>query len=106
MELNLGLQGPQAYGLYTIERTWWLDSGVKRSFLKDNLDVSLTVTDIFRTRKVVGSANFDGNINAFDQYFAAQSFRVNLRYRFSKGQKFEMQRRSTNLEELNRAGGN
>ncbi|WP_181306463.1 outer membrane beta-barrel protein [Rufibacter sp. XAAS-G3-1] len=105
MELNAGYQGPNAYGLYKIEQNWWLDAAVKRSFLNDQLEASLAVTDIFRTRKVVGAANIDGNINAFDQYFGAQSVRLNLRYRFNKGQKFEMQRRNTTLEESNRAGG-
>jgi hypothetical protein len=104
MELNAGYQGPSAYGLYKIEQNWWVDAGLKRAFLKNQLDLSVNVTDIFRTRKVIGAANFDGNINAFDQYFGMQSFRVNLRYRFSRGEKFELKRRNTNLEELRRAG--
>jgi hypothetical protein len=104
MELNAGYQGPSAYGLYKIEQNWWLDAGLKRSFLKNQLDFSLNVTDIFRTRKVIGAANFDGNVNAFDQYFGMQSFRVNLRYRFSRGEKFDLKRRNVNLEELRRAG--
>ncbi|GGK69005.1 TonB-dependent receptor [Rufibacter glacialis] len=106
LELNAGYQGPQAYGLYKIEQNWWLDAAVKRSFLKDQLEASLSVTDIFRTRYVVGAANIGQDINAFDQYFGAQSVRVNLRYRFTKGQSFEMKRRNSNLDELNRAGGN
>ena len=104
MEFTAGYQGPSAYGLYKIEQHWWMDAGFKRSFLKDQLDLSVNVTDIFRTRKVIGAANFDGNINAFDQYFGMQSFRVNLRYRFSRGEKFELKRRNTNLEELRRTG--
>ncbi|GAB2536186.1 TonB-dependent receptor domain-containing protein [Rufibacter soli] len=106
LELNAGFQGPQAYGLYIIEKNWWLDAGIKRSFLKDQLETSLSVTDIFRTRKVVGSANLGENINAFDQYFGAQSVKINFRYRFNKGESFEMKRRNTSLEEMNRAGGN
>ena len=106
LEVNAGYQGPSAYGLYKIEQNWWVDAGVKRSFLKNQLDISMNVTDIFRTRKVIGAANFDGNINAFDQYFGMQSFRINLRYRFNRGEKFEMKRRNNSLEELRRAGGN
>ena len=104
MELTAGYQGPSAYGLYKIEQNWWLDAGFKRAFLNDKLDLSLNVTDIFRTRKVIGAANFDGNVNAFDQYFGMQSFRVNLRYRFSRGEKFELKRRNNSLEELRRTG--
>lgn len=104
MEVTAGYQGPSAYGLYKIEQNWWVDAGLKRSFLKNQLDLSVNVTDIFKTRRVIGAANFDGNINAFDQYFGMQSFRVNLRYRFSRGEKFELKRRNTNLEELRRTG--
>lgn len=106
MEVNAGYQGPTAYGLYQIEPTWWVDAGLKRSFMEDKLEVSMNVTDIFRSRQVVGSANIGGNINTFDQYFSAQSFRLNLRYRFNRGEKFEAKNRNVNLEELNRAGGN
>jgi hypothetical protein len=105
-ELNLGYQGPLAYGLYKIAGNWGIDLGFKRSFLADKLDLSLNATDLFRTRRIIGKANFNGNINEFDQYFAQQSVRVNLRYRFNKGEKFEAKGRNTNLEELNRAGGN
>ncbi|MBK0403232.1 TonB-dependent receptor [Adhaeribacter sp. BT258] len=104
LEVNGGYQGPSAYGLYKIEQNWWVDAGLKRSFMKNQLDLSVNVTDIFKTRWVVGAANFDGNINAFDQYFGMQSFRVNLRYRFSRGEKFELKRRNNSLEELRRTG--
>ncbi|MGV3642519.1 MAG: outer membrane beta-barrel protein [Adhaeribacter sp.] len=105
-ELNLGYQGPLAYGLYKISGNWGVDVGFKRNFLNDKLEASVNATDLFRTRRIIGKANFDGNRNEFDQYFAQQSLRLNLRYRFNKGEKFEAKKRNTNLEELNRAGGN
>lgn len=104
-ELNLGYQGPLAYGLYKIAGNWGVDLGLKRNFLNDKLEASVNATDIFRTRRIVGKANFNGNINEFDQYFSQQSIRFNLRYRFNRGEKFEIKKRNTNLEELNRAGG-
>ena len=106
LELNAAYQGPSAYGLYKIAGNWGIDAGLKRSFMNDKMDLSLNVTDIFRTRQIIGTANFNGNRNEFDQYFGQQIFRVNLRYRFTKGKQFEMKKRDTNLEELNRAGGN
>lgn len=102
-ELSAAYQGPLAYGLYKIESQWWIDAGIKKSFMEDKLDVSFNVTDIFRTRQVVGSANIEGNINSFDQYFSAQSFKVNIRYMFNKGAKFELKNRDSSLEELDRA---
>jgi hypothetical protein len=106
LELNGSYQGPVAYGLYKISSMWWVDAGLKRSFMEDKLELALNVTDIFKTRQVVGAANYNGNINEFDQYFGSRSFRLNLRYRFTKGASFEMKKRNTNLDELNRAGGN
>ncbi|WP_026463235.1 outer membrane beta-barrel family protein [Adhaeribacter aquaticus] len=106
MELNVGYQGPNAYGLYKIGANWGVDLGVKRTFLNDQLDLSLNVTDVFRTRRVIGKANYNGNINEFNQYFGQQSVRLNLRYKFNKGAKFEAKKRNNSLEELNRAGGN
>lgn len=102
-ELSAAYQGPLAYGLYKIESQWWIDAGIKKSFMDKKLDVSLNVTDIFRTRQVIGSANIGENINSFDQYFSAQSFKINIRYMFNKGEKFEMKNRDSSLEELNRA---
>lgn len=106
LEVNGSYRGKIAYGLYQIGETWGIDAGVKRSFLQDKLDVSLNVMDIFRTRRQNGSANIDGNTNAFRQYHYTQGVRLNFRYRFSKGEKFETKNRNGNLEELNRAGGN
>ena len=106
LEINTAYQGPLAYGLYRISGLWWADAGLKRSFKDDKMELSVNVSDIFRTRRIIGAANFNGNVNEFNQYFGSQSVRVSLRYRFSKGTKFEMKKRNSNLEELNRAGGN
>jgi hypothetical protein len=105
MEVNAGYQGPLAWGLYKIQSQWWVDSGLKKSLMSDKLDVSLNVTDIFKSRWVRGTANVGDDINGFEQYFSARDLRLNLRYRFSKGEKFEMKNRNNTLEELNRAGG-
>lgn len=106
MEVNAAYQGPLAWGMYKIEGQWWVDLGLKKSFMDDKLDLSMNVTDIFRSRQVVGSANLGDDINAFNQYFSAQSVGMSIRYRFSRGEKFEMKQRNNSLEELNRAGGN
>jgi hypothetical protein len=106
LEINTAYQGPLAYGLYRISGLWWADAGMKRSFMDDKMELAVNISDLFRTRRVIGAANFGGNVNEFNQYFGSQSVRVNLRYRFSKGTKFEMKKRNSNLDELNRAGGN
>lgn len=106
LELNAAYQGASAYRLYKIAGNWGLDAGLKRSFLKDKPEASLNVTDIFRTRRIIATANFSGDINEFNQYFGQQSVRANLRCWFNKGKQFKAKKQNTNLEELNRAGGN
>jgi len=53
--------------------------------------------------RVNGNANYNGNVNAFDQYFGQQSFRFNIRYNFNKGEKFQIKQRQKGLEKLQRA---
>ncbi|TXK33246.1 outer membrane beta-barrel protein [Pontibacter qinzhouensis] len=104
MEVNGGYQGPAVYGLYSIKANWWLDSGLKRSFMNDKLSVALNFTDIFRTRELLIDSNINGNFNTINQYQGIQSVRLNLRYNFNKGTKFDAKSRNTNLDELNRTG--
>ncbi|AHM59637.1 tonb-dependent receptor plug [Flammeovirgaceae bacterium 311] len=106
MEINAGYQGPVVWGLYRLEKQWWVNTGLKKSFMQDKLDVSVNANDIFRGQRVVGGANVSGNINQFNQTFFIRNVNLTLRYRFSKGEQFDAQRRNSNLEELNRAGGN
>ncbi|WP_240337139.1 TonB-dependent receptor domain-containing protein [Rufibacter psychrotolerans] len=106
MEVNAGYQGPIAYGLYKLEANWWVDAGLKRSFINEKLDLSLSVTDIFRTKRIAGETSINGNSITSQQYNGTQSFRVNIRYRFSRGEKIDVKKRQIDLEEVNRAGGN
>lgn len=104
VEINAAFVGPQAWGLYQSQPQWWLDLGIKKSFLKEKLDITLNLTDMFRSRRLIANSNRDGNINELRQYRSNQSIAVNLRYRFSKGHKIEYQERELDLEELQRTG--
>jgi outer membrane receptor for ferrienterochelin and colicin len=104
LELNAGFQGPAVFGMFEIKSNWWIDAGLKRSFLDDKLSLSLNATDIFRTRQMNLTTQQDENLNKIKQYHGAQSIRFNLRYNFAKGKAFEAKKRNTNLEEINRTG--
>lgn len=106
LEVGGSYQGPAVYGLYKVGEQWWVDAGMKRSFMEDKLTMTLNVTDIFRSRMLKVETELNGNINAIDQYHGARGVRINLSYRFSKGAAFEAKKRNVNLEELNRTGGN
>ncbi|MBB6610669.1 TonB-dependent receptor [Pontibacter sp. Tf4] len=104
LELSAAYQGPGVYGLFEFDQMWWADAGLKRSFLDDKLAVSLSFTDIFKSRMMKINTVVDGNTNTIDQYFGQQTVRVHLRYNFNKGKAFETKKRNVNLDELNRTG--
>ncbi|CAM3507344.1 outer membrane beta-barrel family protein [Pontibacter korlensis] len=101
MEVNGVYQGPGVYALYKVDPRWWVNVGLKKSFL----DVSLNANDIFKSQRLIIAANVgEGNVNDFNQYFRNRNVGLTLRYNFSKGEKFDPKRRNNSLEELNRAG--
>ena len=102
VEASAAFVGPQAWGLYQSEPQWWIDLGVKKSFLEDKLDLTLKFNDIFRSRWLVADSNIGQNINELRQYRSNQSVGINLRYSFNKGQKVDVQERDIELEELDR----
>jgi len=106
LEVNAAYQGPGVYGSFAFKGSWWVDAGLKRSFMNDQLALTLNATDIFRSRKLIINTNLNGNANAIYQYHGAQGLRLTLRYRFNKGKAFEARKRNVNLDELNRTGGN
>ncbi|WP_439883293.1 outer membrane beta-barrel protein [Pontibacter sp. MBLB2868] len=105
LEANANYQGPVVFGLYHVKPQWWMDAGLKRSFMDDKLSLSLNASDIFKSRVLKITTELNGNENNIDQYQGLRGVRVNLRYRFSKGTKFQSKTRNTNLDELNRTGG-
>ncbi|MDQ3534414.1 MAG: TonB-dependent receptor [Bacteroidota bacterium] len=80
----------------------WVDAGIKKTFWKDKLTVSLNGNDILRTQKVKHKIKFN-NINTdLNQYNNLQAVRLSVNYKFSRGKKVESIDRSGNTEERNR----
>lgn len=105
MELSTTVRSAVGSGIYTVDGMWWMDLGLKKSFMDDKLNVSLRATDIFRSEKMHVEAAYVGNTFTLDQYFYNQALSLNLRYTFNHGNKAKKKSRSNDLEELNRAGG-
>ncbi|GAB2759970.1 TonB-dependent receptor domain-containing protein [Salinimicrobium soli] len=104
LEIFAAYQGPLAYGLYQFEEEWWIDAGLKRSFLKDKLDVTLKATDIFKTTGSNVDSEINGNRTIINQYLGNRGISLNLRYSLSK-EKTTSPVPQSELEELDRAGG-
>ncbi len=104
MELNAKYFGPVAAGIYTVGERYFVDLGLKRSFMDERLDVTLKATDIFEGMRMDVYAEYPGSTFDMNQYFYNRGVSVNLRYSFKNG-KSQKQARQESLEELNRAGG-
>lgn len=105
LELFTSYEGPVAYGLYKFKDQWWLDAGLKRSFLDDKLDVTFKATDIFKTMRSQATTRFNNNSTIINQYWGNRGVSLNLRYKISNNGQEESTSRSKSLEELKRAGG-
>jgi hypothetical protein len=101
MELSFLFRGPAASGLYRMAPMNWIDVAFKKSFAKPKIDLTLTVTDIFKGYRYYWTTNIAGNVNEFDQYFRWRAIGFSIRYHFSRGQKVNVKQRAA-LEELNR----
>lgn len=104
LELNASYRGPVAYGVADIAEMWYIDAGLKKSFLNDRLDLTLKATDVFRSKEMTAESQYPGSTFKLEQYFYEQGFSINLRYKFSDGD-IKKNTRQNSLEELERAGG-
>lgn len=103
-ELNGNYTGPVAYGVATIKDRWYIDAGLKKSFLNDRLNVTLKGTDIFKGSVIDVEAQYPGSDFRLNQYFNNRGFSINLRYTL-KNNNPQKKSRQNSLEELNRTGG-
>jgi hypothetical protein len=78
-----------------------IDVAFNKTFLKKKMELAVNVNDITKGWRFRWAANYDGNINEFDQYMRWRTFGLTLRYKFSRGLKAELKQRS-GPEELNR----
>lgn len=102
LEFSGVYRSPQASGLYLIDTMWWVDAGIKKSFLEDKLELALNVNDIFNSYRLKFSTDIGENINDFDQDFRTQYVNFSVRYNFSTGLQFQARQRSTGPEEVDR----
>lgn len=101
-ELSGVYRSPQASGLYLIDTMWWVDAGLKKTFLEDKLELSLNMNDIFGSYRLKFSTNIGDNVNDFDQDFRTRYVNFSVRYNFSSGLKFKAKQQSSGPEEVDR----
>lgn len=94
--------GPQLFGIYTLDPLYWIDTGVQKSFFRNKLTASINFNDIFRTQIYSNLLNFR-NINSTESgYYATRMVMVSLKYSFSRGKDFSLNKPDVDQEETNR----
>jgi hypothetical protein len=105
-ELSATYRSAAYAGVYRIDEQIWLDAGIRKSFADDQWNLSINFSDIFRSRVMYISTDFQNQNTIIDQYNGDQAVRISLRYNFSRGEGFQLRsRQAGNQEELQRAGG-
>lgn len=105
-ELSATYRSAAYAGVYRIDEQIWLDAGIRKSFADDQWNLSINFSDIFRSRVMYITTDFQNQNTIIDQYNGDQAVRISLRYNFSRGEGFQLRNRQAgNQEELQRAGG-
>jgi outer membrane receptor protein involved in Fe transport len=102
---NPGMGGPpmmqsQSASQGYIKPSWGMDLAVKKSFMKNNAaSVSLSINDIFKTRKQSQYSSSDYFVQDYTRLRDPQMIRLNLSYRFGKIDANLFKRKSTKGEQ-------
>lgn len=89
-------------GQFTLGDFYVIDAGLQKSLLKNRLTLNLNGSDLLRSRKINADIVF-GNINThLNQYNSNQSVRFTVRYNFSRGKDFSIDKRSSSEDEKKR----
>jgi hypothetical protein len=105
-ELSATYRSAAFAGVYRINGQVWMDAGIRKSFAEDKWNLSLNFSDLFRSRGMYITTDFQNQNTVVDQYNGDQAVRISLRYNFSRGEGFQLRsRQAGNQEELQRAGG-
>src|SRR5207237_5203017 len=82
-----GMFGPQssANAQGYLDAQWYVDASIRKSFLKnDAASISLSVNDIFGTRKFIQHSENDLFVQDYTRLVNPQMLRLNFNWRFGK----------------------
>ena len=107
LEVSGYFAGPGVWGgVFEYEETWALNLGLQRKFLREQLNVKLSVNDIFFQSPWYGRSEFNGQVSVGGGYWDSRTVALSLSYAFGN-QKVKSRRRETGLgDDAKRAGGN
>ena len=102
--INYSYQAPQYDLLYKNKSTSSLDLSFKYFLQKNNLQIALTIQDVFRTNMASGTT-YTSNIKQINSsYSDRRSFRLSIIYKFGSKKINIDKREFGNTDEKNRTG--
>lgn len=103
IETSFYYQSSLTRGIDKIKSFNFVDAGIRKSFLSNNLNIKLSISDIFNTRIIHGSTNYQNIDLNFTGKRESRIGRLNLTYRFGNSAiKAQRQRKSATQEESGR----
>lgn len=93
------LYSPELMGMYKTATVFFMDAGIKKSFLKNNLVLQLTGSDLFRTNRYKAMSQTD--ITDYHYYDRPDSRRVAFSIRYHIGGKL-LNKKGNTIEEQER----
>ncbi len=105
-EVSGWFSGPGVWGgVFEYNTSWSLDLGLQRKFLNDQMNVRLSVSDIFYETGWDGTSEFNGLVSTGNGNWDSRRVALSINYNFGN-QNVKSRRRKTGLEdEAKRLGG-
>lgn len=101
LNIDISARSPFVYGYYRLHGQVWSDMAVSKSFMEDKLDVSVKVSDVFKSTNVDVEYSFNQNESSMKQYMGTHAIGLSLRYKFG-GKNGQNGKKQSSFEEYNR----
>ena len=89
-------------GTFKSKALWSADAGISKPVFKNKGNIKASFTDMFRSLKFKGSANFAGQQSVFSGYGDSRQFKINFNYRFGSMQVKAARNRTNATEDENK----
>lgn len=101
---------PSIYqGTFKSRQMWGVDAGAQHTFMKGNMTLKATVSDVFRTMRWKAQSDFAGQMLRSNGGWESRLLKLSLSWRFGNNQVKAARQRNTAAEEenkrLNNSGG-
>lgn len=92
-------------GIFRSKAMGFVDAGMQKNIMQGRGTVKASVSDIFKTMRFRGDANYAGAVNRVGANWESRQFKINFTYRFGSAQVKAARQRKTGLEEENKRTG-